>query len=610
MKTAGGLCGITVVVLMLSAGVAFGAPVEVIGDLKIFDDPEAGISGVIFASGLKQTEACYGTITGVAVTAGITGGGNTGIVTLGIDRTVVQSRVTGFCTVIESIQAIYDDGRVLCGIGTGGTVTSVGAGNGLVANPTNPFTSLGTLSVNYGGSGGLYGTSVTVARTDHGHDIYQRKYGKVAVVEPYGNGDYMNPAAAMADLGNWCIPSPANPCLLKIMPGLYDIGSSSVVMQSYVDIEGSGENVTIISGTIDSNVSGVVNGASNAEIRFLTVEHRGAYAYAIGLMNISASPKITNVTVTASGLGSVHGIYNVSSSPTMINVTANASTASGGLSYGVINESSSSPTMINVTANASGSTYNRGVINDYSSPTMINVSASASGGAESFGVQNTFYSSPSMTDVTATASEGTQNYGVTSSFYSSPSMINGTIRAKDGTDNYGVYCNNFASLVMSNVTVTASGGSNTNNYAVYSDLATSLAMSNVTATASGGTKTYGVYSDTSDSTTMSNLAVTASGGSLYNYGIFNEGLSTAKLINVASEARDGSDSFGLLNANSGGNITIDHSTFSGKRSIRNDNSSATIFVGSTKLNGDVLGAAATIKCVGVYSGNYAPISCP
>jgi hypothetical protein len=86
----------------------------------------------------------------------------------------------------------------------------------------------------------------------------------------------------MAALATWCgIPSSTNPCLLKIMPGVYDIGNNSLQMQPYVDIEGSGEKVTVISGSLSSNqtslavTNGLLNGANNAEVRFITIKNIG-----------------------------------------------------------------------------------------------------------------------------------------------------------------------------------------------------------------------------------------------------------------------------------------------------------------------------------------------
>ena len=208
-------------------------------------------------------------------------------------------------------------------------------------------------------------------------------YGNVAVVALSG-GDYSSPATAMGDYSFWCgTPSAANPCLLKIMPGVYDIETSTVVMQPYIDIEGSGQNVTVITGTVSSEsyppANGVVNGADNAGIRFLTVKNTGGGAYVAAIVNSGHSPAMTNVTANASGGTSCVGVYNNSSSATMTNVTV---TASGGSNsnYGVYN-SSSSPTMTNVRVTASGGILSYGVSNNSSSPTMTNVTATGSGGS-------------------------------------------------------------------------------------------------------------------------------------------------------------------------------------------------------------------------------------
>jgi hypothetical protein len=53
---------------------------------------------------------------------------------------------------------------------------------------------------------------------------------------------------AVAHIGN---PSATNPYLVKVEPGIDDLGTSSLFMRPFVDLEGSGEGVT----TITSNVA-------------------------------------------------------------------------------------------------------------------------------------------------------------------------------------------------------------------------------------------------------------------------------------------------------------------------------------------------------------------
>lgn len=209
---------------------------------------------------------------------------------------------------------------------------------------------------------------------------------KVAIVDASGY-NYSDPLEAMDDLAFWCgVPSTANPCLLKILPGVYDIGQNSLQMQEHVDIEGSGANITTVMGNIGTNSSGVVNGADNAVLRDLKVVNTGGGTYAIAIYNNNASPGIRYVTAKASDGGSYsRGIYNVSSSPTITNVKA---IASGGFSSeAIVNNSSSSPVMNRVTATAlGGGTNSRGIYNTLSSPILLNVTAKASGATNNYGI--------------------------------------------------------------------------------------------------------------------------------------------------------------------------------------------------------------------------------
>jgi hypothetical protein len=208
------------------------------------------------------------------------------------------------------------------------------------------------------------------------------------------------------------------PYLIRLGPGVYDLGTTGIVMKEWVSIQGSGQEATTIIGAVSSGTadatSAIVAGVDNAALMDLTVENTGGGNISIAIYNNNASPHIERVTASASGgLNHSHGVFNIaSSSPTMTNVTASALGVSN--SYGVENSIFSSPTMTNVSASASsvsGSSY--GVLNLSSSPTMTNVSASASSvSGNSLGVVNVSSSSPTMTNVSATGSGGTNSYGV------------------------------------------------------------------------------------------------------------------------------------------------------------------------------------------------------
>lgn len=272
--------------------------------------------------------------------------------------------------------------------------------------PAEKLTVAGTIESTSGGVKFPDGTVQTTAAAP--------TYLRTIIVSPVP-GDALASGTALLDaMAGITDATVTNPYLLKIEPGVYDLGNNGLYMKEYVDIEGSGENTTTITSTNSSGnpfdgTSATVIGANNAELRFLTVENRGGGDISLAIVNLGASPDISNVTATARGGDGNEGVFNASSSPTMTDVTA---TAYGGThSIGVENMDSSLPTMTDVTAEGSmGSVMNLGVLNYGSTPIMTAVTATASGGRISYGVFNNNGSSPPiMTNVTATAYGGTEN---------------------------------------------------------------------------------------------------------------------------------------------------------------------------------------------------------
>ena len=215
------------------------------------------------------------------------------------------------------------------------------------------------------------------------------------------------------------IPTPrdaSSPYLIKIEPGVYDVGITSLNMLEYVDLEGSGEKVTKITGSVCgsfTNPVGTINSTNNLEMRFLTVENRGKGDVCSAIGNIGVDmTTLRHVTATAVGTGDYNaGIYNLQSDLSIIQSTASA-TGAGKYNYGIRN-SESSPSIIETSATGSDATNNRGIYNINSSPTIRRSLLLGSGGDSSTGLYNATYSYPDVQFSIMIGENGSsKNYGM------------------------------------------------------------------------------------------------------------------------------------------------------------------------------------------------------
>ena len=246
-------------------------------------------------------------------------------------------------------------------------------------------------------------------------------------------GDFTTLSAA---LGSITDASAEKPYVIKIAPGTY-AETATVELKSYVDVEGSGQDVTTVRCACGVTPALQAENIA-AEIRHFTVENTGGgnTGYSSGLYTqgvVDGSFSMLHITAAATGGYNNIGVFNDSSAPIMNFVTAIAT--DGTNSHVAVRNDSSSPTMLNVVAIAGaiapggsvdGASFGVGNWTS-SSPIMDNVTATAAGGANNEQTLAVFNngSSPIMSNLTATAT-GTRGeiYGVSNFRGASPTIRN------------------------------------------------------------------------------------------------------------------------------------------------------------------------------------------
>jgi hypothetical protein len=213
--------------------------------------------------------------------------------------------------------------------------------------------------------------------------------------------------------------------VLKLEPGIYDVGGTEVAMKDYVDIEGSGQLATIIRGTGNNDtdsLTAVVQGALSTELRDLQVQSTGSShlnSIAI-LIPEDADLRIVDVTAVATGATVNWAVRNRNGIAAIERSTLNAaggSTAYGvstkgdattAVKYSVIDVSGASSTSYGLAANTGGT---------YSEIRDVQVSVSASSGS-AFGLWISDFPTSAdirLTDSTLTVAGGSGPKGIFSS---------------------------------------------------------------------------------------------------------------------------------------------------------------------------------------------------
>jgi hypothetical protein len=274
------------------------------------------------------------------------------------------------------------------------------------------------------------------------------RFVTTVVVSPVGT-PAENGAALLAALAGITDASASKPYLLKLEPGIYDVGATTLVAKDFVDIEGSGRDVTTVQGEISSAGDGVIAiSTSNLEVRDLTVLNtdvagsNGTCA-AISLSS-DIAPRLTNLTATANCQSSPSALAIAATnraSPIITDVSVNASSSASGGTPQVAGIELSSPSLTGkvpllerVTATSTSSTASLCygiVITSSNAPLLRSITATAnctggSGTSVGIGLTN---GTAQLDDVIARASTGPIGaYGIFASNTVAAAQTSATIR--------------------------------------------------------------------------------------------------------------------------------------------------------------------------------------
>lgn len=287
--------------------------------------------------------------------------------------------------------------------------------------------------------------------------------------------------------------SPVTPYLVLVGPGIYQ---EQVVMKPYVDIQGSGQGVTTISWAGGDLSQQTLFGASNAELRHLTVRNTGGGAdNPWAILNQGASPTITHVTVTSqtTGLGAeaIRNVQDVfAAAPKLTHVVAQATSESAI----AINNIGGSPFLFRVEAHASGE--------------------------NSVGISNTSTATPILRHVIATANTNTgvgqaKGFAITGGL---AVLSDVEVSAAGANTNWGIFASGGADVRLTRAKASAIGNGGTTCYAIQT-IESDLTLQQGEAVASGcDTANQAIRSDRSD-VTIRNSRVDATSGT--SYAVYN-----------------------------------------------------------------------------------------
>ncbi|MBN1582956.1 MAG: hypothetical protein JXA89_19765 [Anaerolineae bacterium] len=394
-----------------------------------------------------------------------------------------------------------------------------------------------------------------------GTDDTGSHYAQVVVVAQEG-GDFDSVQAAIDSITD---AAAGKPYLVWIAPGVY---SETVTMKPYVHLQGAGQAATVITSTAFTSATLVLT--DHVSLRDLTVGNGGTGAVNVSIL---AGEQVTNVliaNVTAHTVG--NGAENRA---ICLDVWRSRRTEDRQVRV----------VLQDVTALAENGNRNYGLYNvAYRVVVLDGGSYTARGGSEACGIRNAGIALLQVNGVTILAENANSNNGL----FNADSRV--LLRSSDITARGGSHAGGLVnassdlsvgSIDAEGVVILAEQGSDS-NYGQENLLLALTDLRGGSITARGGISAYGIYNAAESILTVHGTIVLAENASGSNYGLYNVDNSEAYV-----------DQAQLIGASGGVTQT-----------------SGTVYLGSTKLDGGAVRMSGTMTCCAVYDGNYVVYSCP
>ena len=440
------------------------------------------------------------------------------------------------------------------------------------------------------------------------------------IVVAKSNGDFTSIQAAIDSITD---ASASNPYLVWVAPGVYSEKSGGITMKPYVHLRGAGKGLTIIEA--DLSTGGAVLVLTNTvSVRDLTIRDTSVGASGVGISGVTSGYGVRGDDVTDVELSNLEVLITVSS----------------GYNYGLYLSGNSIATLKHITATVKGAS-NENVALWARSGTQLDIyggSFIASGGTNAYGIYasgaDTFVGAADVYALASDASSvnaGFYNYDGAGAF-----LQGGYFRASGGDFAYGIrnYWNN-AFLEAEGVSALGEHTSGSDYSEGFYNASAQAVLRGGSFTGIGGGHAYGIHNTGGSGTSLEAYSISAlgqgagsdnmgwksevvstendiyggsfrgiGGGSAYGISILGNG----NLQGVYARGEGATSNYGL-GVFTSSTIHAQHSRFRGTTSaVRVSN--GTLNLALSQVDGGVTNSGGTVKCYGVYDGNYNPYTCP